>query len=921
MILVAIVFGAVLCVDYIVDWLWFNEMGYVNVFFTRLFTQLKFGLPLFFILLLLSEVYLRALKKNYFKKIASSEPTDMKALSSYTHYFAILFSIIVTLYATWRLWFNILLFVNATTFDVKDPIFKKDVSFYVFKLRFLQELNEMAIFLVVLFVIGTVSYYLLLLTMHTPDRFQQTSSQENPQYEYQPKNPVEYVFFNIAKVVNRQKPSVNKNNANQLLNMASTQITVLGVLFFLMVAGNFYLKQFELLHAHTGVVYGAGYADVNITLWLYRFLMVMALGGALSVGIFLKKGQLKRILLIPVLMIAVAVIGGGVSSLVQNFVVSPDEINKEASYLERNIKFTQKAYGLDDVSITPFAADNNLTAEDISSNSETISNIRINDYKPVNTFYNQTQSIRQYYAFNDVDIDRYKINGEITQTYMATREIDETKINDTWLNRHLKYTHGYGVTLSRVDKITASGQPDVLIKNIPPESAIPEIEIKRPEIYFGELSNEYILVNTDEDEFDYPDGNKNKYTKYEGSAGIKLNPINRVLFAIKEGSLKLLVSSNINNDSRIIINRNILQRVRKIMPYLTYESDPYAVTVDGKVYWMLDGYTRSSYYPYSEPYSGIVGDTNYIRNSVKVVVDAYSGEVNYYVVDETDPIAATYKKMFPKLFKDFSQMPEPIKEHMRYPNHLFEIQASIYTRYHMNDVKVFYQNEDLWDIAHEIYGTEEVKMDSTYFVVKLPGEEKAEFINSLPFTPKSKQNMTALMIARNDGENYGKLKLYQFPKNKTVYGPMQIEAQIDQNTKISQDFSLWSSSGSKYSRGNLFVVPVESSLLYVEPVYLEASNSAIPEVKRVIAFYDDKIAYEATLGECLAYLFGDEVGNEQQPSEETSTETGKPSTKDLIKKANDAYEAGQAALKNGDFAEYGRQMEDLEKYLNELAKN
>ena len=695
---------------------------------------------------------------------------------------------------------------------------------------------------------------------------------------------------------------------------------------------SFFLQQFDLLHTHTGAVYGAGFTDVTVTLWKLRILCVLSVIAAIMFVLNMKKKAYKKILTVPVIMIAVGLLGTGAGMLIQNFIVSPDELNKEKEYLERNIEFTQYAYQLEDVTTTSFAADNTLTGSDIAENSETISNIRINDFDPAQQFYNQTQSIRQYYTFNDVDNDRYMIDGKYTQTYLATREIDESKISDSWLNRHLKYTHGYGITLSRVDKVTASGQPDVLIGNIPPESSVEEIQITRPEIYFGELSNEYVIVGTDEDEFDYPSGESNEYTRYEGDAGINMNFFNRLVFAVKEGSVKLLVSSNIDSDSKIIIHRNVMDRVRTIMPYLSYEDDPYMVTVDGKLYWMVDAYTESSNYPYSQPFDDERG-TNYIRNSVKVVVDAYNGDVDFYIVDEEDPIAATYAKIYPTLFKSGDQMPEGLKAHIRYPNSLLQIQADIYTRYHMEDISVFYLNEDQWDIAYEIYGTEQVQMTPTYYIAKLPGEEKAEFFNSIPFTPKSKKNMTALMVARNDGEHYGELVLYQFPKSKTIYGPEQVEAQIDQNTEISKEFSLWNSSGTTYRRGNMFIIPINSSILYVEPVYLEATNSSIPEVKRIIVAYDDKIAYEETLAECLVSLFGDEAAsgidssggsvNEQQSANEetgqgTST-TSELSQTELIQKAASAYDNAQSALQQGDWAAYGEYMDELEDALSQLA--
>ena len=428
-------------------------------------------------------------------------------------------------------------------------------------------------------------------------------------------------------------------------------------------------------------------------------------------------------------------------------------------------------------------------------------------------------------------------------------------------------------------------------------------------------------MNTDEQEFDYPNGNENSYSTYKGKAGIKLNLLNRILFSVREGSMKLLVSSNVNSDSRIIINRNIKDRVEKLMPYLSYEKDPYMTVVNGKLYWIVDAYTTSSYYPYSEPYSGEVGSTNYIRNSVKVVVDAYNGDTTFYVVDQDDPVARTYQKIYPTLFKDVKEMPEGIRKHIRYPNSLLKIQAGVYTKYHMDQVKVFYQDEDLWDIAHQIYGTEEKEMDPSYFIFELPDEKKAEFINMIPFTPKSKQNMTAIMMARNDGNRYGQLLVYKFPKNKTVYGPMQIEAQIDQNTEISKEFSLWNSSGSKYRRGDLFVIPINNSIMYVEPVYLEASNQAIPEMKRVIVAYGDKIAYESTLEDALADLFGeDENGGQSQSASASSgkNNSGKSNTKELIQKANEAYENAVNAQKSGNWKKYGDYLDELEKYLNQL---
>lgn len=948
-------------IGFITDYLWFSELGYVTVFLKQLFTQLKIGIPVFVIVTLLSYIYFKRLKINYYEKIESKDIDRSKSVNIISWVMAGLFGAVITYFAVTRMWFDYLQFSNSTDFGSDDPLFGMDTSFYVMKLDFIKELNTLFLIVLIVFIIMTLIYYGVLMTNRKPkvfggqddepkdgsyfgdDEFSQYRQERYEQNDYSsnndPNNPFgkfSSAFESIGKRFSGSYQqgtgrtsggissgiSPGKENMRQLLKIASKQIIIVGVLFFLMLGIHFFLKQYELLHAHTGVVYGAGFTDVHVTLLVYRILMGLCVLGMVAVVLAVKKRRIRFLAAVPVVMVAVSLLGTGAGMLVQNFIVSPDEISKESKYLERNIGCTQDAYGLSDVKTKNFSADSDLTSQDIKNNDPTISNIRINDYSPTEKFYNQTQSIRQYYEFKSIDVDRYMVNGDYTQTFLSPREIDEEKISETWLNRHLKYTHGYGVTMSQVDKVTSSGQPDMLVKNIPPESNVKEIDITRPEIYFGEQTNEYIIVDTNEDEFDYPDGDSNKYTRYEGSAGIKLNFINRLMFAVRERSFKLLVSSNIKGKSKIVINRNIEERVNKIMPYLEYDSDPYMCTADGKLYWIIDAYTTTDKYPYSEPFDE--SGTNYIRNSVKVVVDAYNGDVNYYVVDNDDAIAKTFQKIYPKLFKDADKMPEGIRDHIRYPNKMFETQSKVYRRYHMNDVKVFYQNEDMWDISNEIYGTKEVQMEPHYYILNLPGEKKEEFVNSIPFTPKDKKNLTGLFVARSDGDKYGELILYKLPKSKVTYGPMQIEAQIDQNTEISKEFSLWNSAGSDYSRGNMFVIPIEDSLLYVEPVYLEATNSSIPEVKRVIVAYNDQIAYKPTLAEALDELFGEGSGDKysggdlDKKSESSGKQTKALSQAEIIKKAQDAYDDAQAAMKKGDWAEYGKQMDELEKYLKKL---
>ena len=958
-IILLIILLFVALIGWITDFLWFRELTYVSVFLTKLFTQLKIGIPTFIIVTFLAYIYLKFLKRGYIKKVDSDEEVDHKRLNLISWGLAGAFGVVTTYFAVTRLWFQTLQFVNSTGFKIKDPLYNIDISFYVFKLNFIEEINSILITLIVAFAILTVVYYLILLTVRTPKIFEtveENIDEEEDVFEYDddrytgeeddefsrnlgddnnPFSEINDMFGKFSKQFKsggfkgmggaKKKPArkqVDNQNFRLMIHIAEKQLIVVGILFFLMIGVHFFLKQYDLLFGSTGAVFGAGFTDVNITLWMYRILMGLSVLAAIGFAVGITKKKVKPAVAVPVVMIAIGLLGTGAAMLVQNFIVSPDEINKESKYLERNIEYTQYAYGLDNVDMKAFKASQDLTSDDIANNEETISNIRINDYDPTKTFYNQTQSIRQYYTFNDVDVDRYTIDGDYTQTFLSAREIDEEKISGTWLNRHLKYTHGYGATLSRVDKITASGQPDVLIKNIPPESSV-DVQITNPEIYYGEMTNDYILVNTSEDEFDYPDGNNNKYCQYNGKAGIKMNLITRLMFSVRERSLKMLVSGNIKGNSKILINRNIEKRVKAIMPYLDYDDDPYMTTVDGKLYWIVDAYTATNRYPYSEPYNAET-DVNYVRNSIKVVIDAYNGNTDYYIVDKNDPIAQTFKKIYPKLFKDIEDMPEGIRAHIRYPGTLLNIQAEIYQRYHMNDVKVFYQNEDLWQIASEIYGTEEKQMTPNYYIMKLPGEKSAEFVNSIPFTPKDKKNMMGLLVARNDGGDYGKLVLYQMPKSKIVYGPMQVEAQIDQNTEISKEFSLWNSSGSKYSRGNLFVIPIEDSLLYVEPVYLEATNSSIPEVKRVIVVYNDEIAYESTLAAALNSLFGEGSAHDSKAAADKDKDKADSGDKtltkaELIEKCQDAYDAAQDALKDGNWQEYGKHMDELEKYLKELA--
>ena len=890
-------------IRFVTDYLWFQELGYDKVFLTKLMTQLKIGIPVFLVFTILIYIYLQSIKKDYYKKV---DTVYVGLSEKRINQIALLASMVVSFFASitlsGSLWYEVLRFLNSTSFNVADPIFNLDVSFYMFKLPLIQQVYTLSIGFVFMLAILTLAFYLVMMSVRRPTLFDANSNTQE-------------IKFNRG---------IDQETVKRLLHIAIRQLTVLAVVFFLIQGAGYVLKTYELLYSLRGVAYGASFTDMHVNLWLYRLMIALSL---VSVVLFVMGARTKKLRLAltgPVLMIAVTILGNMVALGVQNFIVSPDEINKEREYIQYNIDYTKMAYGLNDIEENFFPAEDNLTREDIENNQETIRNIRVNDYRPTQQFYNQRQGIRLYYQFNDVDIDRYMINGQYTQVFLSAREINYDRINEQWLNQHIKYTHGYGIALSAVNSVTTEGQPNILVGNIPPQTSVPTLQVDEPRIYFGELTNNYIITNTKEKEFDYPSGEENEENVYEGTGGIRLGGVNKLLYAIKQGSLKMLVSGNITSDSKILLYRNIDERIRKIAPFLDYDEDPYLVIDEGRLFWIIDGYTVSSNYPYAEPYMS--NNRNYIRNSVKVVIDAYNGDTTFYVSDENDPVIQTVGKIFPQLLTSMDNIPEGLKSHLRYPQSIFDIQSEVYRVYHMTDTDVFYQQEDLWDISNEIYEREVQKIESNYFIMKLPGEAEEEFALSVPYTPKGKPNMTALLVARNDREHYGKLVIYKLPKQKNVYGPMQIESRIDQDTNISKEFSLWGQQGSSYIRGNILTIPIEGSFIYVEPIYLKASNeNSLPEVKRVIVAYGDRIAYEETLDQALTSLFG--AKEEPKPDVTTPGETtplppredGEIDTiKDLIVRANEMFNKAQASQRAGNWAEYGRNIDELSQILERL---
>ncbi|MEA3424219.1 MAG: UPF0182 family protein [Bacillota bacterium] len=836
-VLLVVIFSRTI-VNFITDYIWYKNIDYLSIFTVKIFTKVAIFFPLFILLFVGLNQYLKRLVKKYISlgKVLLTE-IETKSIKKFTFWLPIIISFYFSIIITQNLWYKILHFLNGTSFNQVDPIFGKDISFYVFTLPFLNSLLVNTIVVVGLFIVLTLVFYIAMAKIFPPE--------EGSLYDY---NEIS------------QRPNISSIFRKDLVKYGLRKVAAFGALFFLLLAYYFYLKGFFLMYSARGVAYGASYTDINITLLGYRIIMIVSLIGTPLFAYSVLNNKRKIIVVIPSLIILVFAVMTGVAFVVQQLVVEPDEISKEREFLEYNINHTQYGFGIDEVETIDYDVSRNLTYEDVKNNTETIGNIRINDARPLKQTFNQIQVIRLYYDFFDVDIDRYYINGDYTQVFVSARELNVEKLTDsaqTWLNLHLKYTHGYGLVMAPVNKVTKEGQPELIFKNIPPITTT-ELKIDKPEIYFGELTNEYIIVKTKEKEFDYPSGSDNKEIIYSGNAGITLGPLNRALFSIRENSLKMLFSTNITSDSRIIINRNIRERVQRLAPFIVFDNNPYITLNEsnGKLYWIVDGYSVTSQYPYSQTYVFNGRHVNYVRNSVKAVVDAYNGDVQLYVYDEEDPLLKTYSKIYKEVFKPKEDMPEELKEHVKYPQDYFNLQGEVYRRYHVLNPMVFYNGEDVWDVSNEKFMDNVQKIESNYVMFKLPDEEKAEFSVILPFTPKEKPNMTSLLVGRSDYENYGKMLIYRFTKDRTIDGPMMIESRIDQNSTISPQFTLWGQEGSSVLRGNVIVVPIEDTLLYIEPIYIQADNkNAIPEMKRVIVAYNDKIVMEENLDDALKKLF------------------------------------------------------------------
>jgi hypothetical protein len=875
-------------VGLLTEWFWFQEVGYQTIFTTTLLAKIKTG-ALFgvgFCILLFGNLWLaHRLSVNplygdqaggFSAPFPNLERTPLKPLMLGGSLLGGLFAAVNGA----SQWEHLLRFLNGAPFGVTDPLFAQDIGFYVFRLPLLLYLFGWLKFGLVVSLAGAGFIYL-----------------------------VRRAFLLIPPQIWRIAPT------------ARVHLAVLLALYLFWGVFGTWLDLNEVLFTKRGVVFGPGYTDVTTQIWVLKLLMgLYALAGAAALFYALKPDWRVPAAAI-LLLVAVNVLGRGLyPTLIQKFQVVPNEIVAEKPYLEKNIRYTRLAYGLDQIEEKEFPTEENLTAKDLERNHLTVKNIRLWNHGPLLQTYSQLQEMRTYYKFTGVDNDRYTINGEYRQVMLSPREISYPALpSRTWVNEHLTYTHGYGVVLGPVNRISPEGLPEFFLKDIPPVSTTP-LKTTRPEIYFGENSNDYVFVRTKQPEFDYPVGDKNVYSRYEGTGGVPLSLLKKLLFAIRFGSITLLLSDDITSDSRVMYHRNVRERVAMVVPFAHLDADPYLViSPEGRLKWFIDGYTTTNRFPYSEPTPDI---GNYIRNTIKAVVDAYDGTVEVFISDPDDPIMQTYTRIFPGVYKPLAEMPEALRSHIRYPAGLLSIQARMYRAYHMQDAQVFYNKEDLWSIPGKQVAGGQQAMDPYYTIMKLPDAAKEEFILLSPFTPSMKDNMSAWMAARCDAPHYGKVIVYKFPKQKLVYGPRQIEARIDQDTVISQQLTLWQQRGSNVIRGSLLAIPIEKSILYIQSLYLAAANGQLPELKRVIVAYGNSIAMEETLDLSLQRIFGGgAVRDRAAPADDK-----KPAAAAEVGDRQTAIEAlghlrrAQEQLRQGNWGAFGEELKRAGERLSAIEK-
>tara|TARA_B100001939_G_scaffold331838_1_gene330289 strand:- start:1203 stop:4007 length:2805 start_codon:yes stop_codon:yes gene_type:complete len=797
-----------------------------------------------------------------------------------------------------QLWEQVLLFINQKPFGITDPIFQADISRYIFGLP-LYRLFVSWGFQLVIFTSIIISLF--------------------------------FVATGALQLKQGRLPEVSSG--------AKAHLSVLLAFIALLKAVAYRLDSMELLYSTRGKVFGASYSDVVAHLPALNLLILISLFGAILLLVNIKRrGWLLPATAISLWLIVSIIVGGLVPAAIQRFRVLPDELNKELPYVENHIEYTRYSYGLDSIEEKSFAATPNLTQKDIANNKQTIDNIRLWDPTVLAETYSQLQEIRAYYALEEVDVDRYVIDGNLTQVMVAARELDQTNLPAVgWVNERLQYTHGFGVVFSPANNVASQGQPDFYVKGVPATTTVLELEVDQPRIYFGESADslEYVVVNSLQDEVDYPlstEGQSVAYTNYSGKGGVEVSSFfRRVGFALRYGELNLLISNQLSDDSKLIMERNVVSRVKKAAPFLYTDNDPYLALLDGNLFWIIDMYTISDKYPYAQPAdtsrinenSGLPINFNYLRNSVKAVVNAYDGTMSFYIVDENDPLILAYKDIFPDLFSSKNDMSKELLNHIRYPEDLFTIQSDMYRDYHMTDPRVFYADEDPWVIPTDSSTTPRVAtlrgefieigfkpMLPYYLLMSLPGESDLSYLIFQPFNPENRPNMQSFLVADADPENYGQLIDFRLPKGEFVDGPSQVATRINQDPDISQIFTLLDQQGSSVIKGNLFVVPINQSIIYYQPIYLQGEQNPLPEFKFVVVVFQDRIIMRETLSEAIDSIFG--VDFESEIDNQTEGE----SPLDLLSKATKAYEQAEIELKNGNLGKYQELINQAQDYVN-----
>ena len=874
---------------FLTDWWWFREIGYRIVFVRELTTRLLLFLAVGGITAGVLYLNLRVAQRGLVPhpvvlRLGESAPRlDVTAaLRRVSASASLVFGLLAGLAAA-PAWSLVLRAIYRTPFGIADPVFSRDVGFYVFTLPGLSLLLQ--------FLSTLTGFCLLILT------------------------PVYWLRGDL--IVRPRRVGLEPT--------AGLHLAILLAVLLLLTALRLWLVDIPgLLYSTTGPLVGASYTDLHARLPALRItaaLAVVAAGAVLAGGVM---RQLPRYAFWAVGgYLAAVLIGRGLVPLaMQKFVVAPTELTREMPYLRHHIAATRRAWGLDSVETRELDGEAGLTLADMRANAPTIENVRLWDREPLLQTFGQLQEIRTYYDFISVDDDRYWIDGKYRQVLLSPRELNAASLpTRTFINEHLTFTHGMGLTLGPVNQVTSEGLPVLFIKDLPPASNV-SLQVTRPQIYYGELANEYVFVHTKQREFDHPSGEENVYTEYEGTGGVPVrNLIRRFLLAVRFGSSKILFSQDITSDSRVLYYRDIAIRAAKALPFLGFDHDPYlVVTADGALRWLLDGYTTSDGYPYAQR---LPDGTSYMRNSVKLVIDAYDGSLTAYVSAPEDPLIRTWARIFPGIFVPLDSMPADLRAHLRYPDELYRIQATLYTTYHMDAPEDFYHREDQWQIPVVTESSQAVPF-MRHIVMRLPEEAKAEFIYMVPFTPRGKDNLAAWMVARNDGEAYGKLRVYRLSRQSLVYGPEQIENRINQDTEISRQVSLWDQRGSQVIRGDLLVIPIEKSLLYVQPLYLRAEGGRIPELKRVVVAYQNRVVMQETLDGALTELFGGGAGQQRRPVPSGAAEpaaeavTGDAAFRALAAEARRRYQAALQAQRELDWARYGEEMRRLGELLDRL---